>query len=124
MVEYIKTLEEFKRITAGDKPVVIDFTASWCPPCRMIGPVFEALSKEEELASKVEFYKVDVDDARDVAQECGIRAMPTFKVYKSEAEVEMIQGANPPALKALVRKYAGLEPEEEEEEEEDEEDEE
>ncbi|KAG8945341.1 hypothetical protein FRC04_000876 [Tulasnella sp. 424] len=105
MVEYIKTLEDFERITNGDKPVVIDFTAQWCGPCKIIGPIFEGHSKQEEFAG-VEFWKVDVDDASAVAQKCEIRAMPTFKVYKNGQEVDSTRGANPPALQALLQKAA------------------
>ena len=63
----------------------MDFTASWCGPCKMIGPYFE------ELAGKfpgVVFVKVDVDDLDDVAAECGISAMPTFQLYSNGVKVE------------------------------------
>ena len=59
--------------------LLVDFTASWCGPCKMIGPYFE------ELAAKfqnVVFVKVDVDDLDDIAAECGISAMPTFQLYR------------------------------------------
>ncbi|KAG8918756.1 hypothetical protein FRC01_001675 [Tulasnella sp. 417] len=87
MVAELNTLEEFKEKIAGSKPVIIDFTATWCGPCKMIGPIFEKLS-EQEAFSGVEFCKVDVDKAPEIAQECGIRAMPTFKIFKDGEKIE------------------------------------
>ncbi|KIO19146.1 hypothetical protein M407DRAFT_246265 [Tulasnella calospora MUT 4182] len=104
MVQYIKDLDDFRSKTSGTKPVIIDFTAAWCPPCKMIGPIFEGLSTQEENAG-VEFYKVDVDEAADVAQECGIRAMPTFKVFRDGKEVDSMRGADVDGLQELVSKY-------------------
>ena len=66
----------YRQVQSG-KPVVVDFWATWCGPCRFISPVFEKLSENEEYAQDVGFYKVDVDDQERIAQEVGIRAVST-----------------------------------------------
>ena len=73
-----------------------------CGPCKYIGPVFEKLAEENP---EVEFVKVDVDDADDVAAACGIRAMPTFHFYRGGAKVEEMMGADQNKIAALVAKH-------------------
>lgn len=85
------------------KAVVVDFSATWCGPCRMIGPYFEELSTQFD---SVVFVKVDVDEVEAVAAAAGISAMPTFQVYKDGAKVDELVGAAKDRLKALVQKYA------------------
>nr|XP_057922487.1 thioredoxin [Doryrhamphus excisus] len=99
MVREIKNLEEFNSLlkTAGDKLVVVDFTATWCGPCKMIGPVFEAESQKPENANVI-FVKVDVDEADDVSSSCGINCMPTFHFYKNGKKVFEFSGANKETL--------------------------
>ncbi|GIJ91047.1 hypothetical protein Asppvi_010012 [Aspergillus pseudoviridinutans] len=104
-VTAITSFEQFQDIINGDKPVVIDFWAEWCGPCRVISPFFEELSKESEFGD-VEFYKVDVDQEERVAQEVGIRAMPTFVVFKDGQKVDELIGVNQQGLQVLVRKAA------------------
>merc|ERR1711980_38135 len=84
MVRYVETLEQFQGILkdAKDKLVVVDFTASWCGPCKQIGPEFEKLAGLAENKDVI-FLKVDVDDAPDVSEHCGIQCMPTFMFYKN-----------------------------------------
>jgi len=79
---------------SGDKIVIIDFFATWCGPCKVIAPVIAKMSSEEPYSEKCTFYKIDVDEAPDVAQELGIRAMPTFGIFKNGEKVDEVVGAN------------------------------
>merc|ERR1712035_131248 len=103
MVRQVETLEEFNAILkeAGDKLVVVDFTASWCGPCKQIGPHFEKLSNEAENKNVI-FLKVDVDDAQNVVKEWKIRAMPTFLFIKNGIKLTEIVGADEDKLGAKL----------------------
>lgn len=72
-------------------PVLVDFWAPWCGPCRAIAPVVEELSKEFD--GKVKFVKVNVDDNPVVASQLGIRSIPTLKVFVSGSEKNQMVGA-------------------------------
>ena len=88
----------------GGKPLVIDFTATWCPPCKRIGPIFvQKMGDYPELVMK----KLDVDANSEAAQAAGIQAMPTFKVYKNGAEVETMRGASDQGLIDLLNRAKG-----------------
>ena len=67
--------------TRGDKPVVIDFWAPWCGPCRMISPIFEKFSQLPGYSDNVGFYKVDIDDQEEIASHVGIRAVCVLYGY-------------------------------------------
>ena len=87
--------------TNGGKPLVIDFTATWCPPCQRIGPVYAGkVAEYPELVLK----KVDVDANAEAAQAAGVQCMPTFKVYKNGAEVEKMEGASDQGLIDLLNR--------------------
>jgi thioredoxin 1 len=81
--------------------MIVDAFATWCGPCKVIAPVIVGYSKKYPNAR---FYKIDVDEVPDVAQELGIRAMPTFKVFKDGEEVEQVVGMNPPGVEAAIVK--------------------
>nr|KMM71744.1 thioredoxin [Coccidioides posadasii RMSCC 3488] len=85
----------------GKKLVVVDCFATWCGPCQAIAPKVNEFS---EKYPDVAFYKIDVDDAPDVAQELGVRAMPTFVFFKDGQKVDEVLGAVPPALEAAIQK--------------------
>uniref|UniRef100_A0A8C6U9P3 Thioredoxin domain-containing protein n=1 Tax=Neogobius melanostomus TaxID=47308 RepID=A0A8C6U9P3_9GOBI len=85
---------------AGSKLVVVDFTASWCGPCKMIAPVFEVRNENKDVV----FLKVDVDEASDVSEKCGISSMPTFQFYKNGEKLEQFSGASEEKLRATVAK--------------------
>jgi thioredoxin 1 len=85
--------------------VLLDCFATWCGPCKMIAPKISAMSQEEKYSNSVDFYKIDVDEVPDVAQELGIRAMPTFLLFKDGEKVEEVVGANERAIRAAVDKY-------------------
>lgn len=99
MVAAVKSLAEFKELTAKDKVTVVDFHATWCGPCKQIAPFVDRLEKDHTDAV---FVKVDVDEVSDVAAECGVRAMPTFMIFRNDEKVSEVVGANPAALKAAV----------------------
>ncbi|TFK21545.1 thioredoxin [Coprinopsis marcescibilis] len=101
MVHPITSLEEFRTVISSGQPVVIDYWATWCGPCRVISPIFEGFATK---FGDVGFYKVDVDTQEAISQEVGIRAMPTFHLYvKGNKEGELV-GANPVGLEALLNK--------------------
>lgn len=82
--------------------MVIDCFATWCGPCKVIAPEVVKLSK---IHTSTRFYKLDVDEVPDVAQELGVRAMPTFLLFKDGVKVGEVVGANKAALQAAVEKF-------------------
>ncbi|KAG8912910.1 hypothetical protein FRC01_004838 [Tulasnella sp. 417] len=78
-----------------------------CGPCRIISPVFEAHSQSGKYGA-VEFYKLDVDGVPDASEEAGIRAMPTFMVFKDGQKIDELVGASPERLETLLSKANSL----------------
>ena len=108
MVRQVGTHAEFQQLVASGDAIVVDFTASWCGPCRMIAPFFEQLATEFPWAI---FVKVDVDSNQETAMANGVTAMPTFKVFRNSACVATQRGASPDALRNMVAANVGPKPE-------------
>ena len=72
--------EEFNK-TISESPAIVDFWATWCGPCKMLGPVIEQLA--EELEGKIPVGKLDVDECREVAMEYGVMSIPTIIFFKN-----------------------------------------
>ena len=97
----LKTKAEYDTALATPgKLVVVDFTASWCPPCQMIAPKFAELA--ETLGDSALLVKVDVDENAEAAQSAGISCMPTFQFFKDGAKIHEIQGADFEGIKAKI----------------------
>lgn len=79
-------------VLKSDKPVFIDFWASWCGPCQMVAPVIEELAEEEQ---NVKFAKVNVDEEPDLARQFQIMSIPTMVLMKDGKVVETTVGAQP-----------------------------
>lgn len=85
----------------SDKPVLLDFWAPWCGPCRAVGPIIDELAKEYE--GKVRVVKMNVDENPATPTKFGIRAIPTLVVFKNGETVEQITGAvTKAAMKELL----------------------
>ncbi len=88
-MKQIETLE-FDELLKGDKPVVCDFFATWCAPCRMLAPVMDEIS--EKYGDKAEFVKVDIDKNPELAARFGIMSIPLVAVFKNGEEAAKTVG--------------------------------
>ncbi|KAJ0163476.1 Thioredoxin [Colletotrichum tanaceti] len=102
VVHNVSSKAEFDAALEKDL-VLIDAFATWCAPCKAIAPLLVNLSNEE-AHSHVHFIKLDVDELPEVSQELGIRAMPTFLLFRKGEKVQEVVGANPAGLKQALTK--------------------
>ena len=90
-MEVTITSENFGSLKNGNEPLVVDFWATWCGPCRMVGPVISKLA--EKYDGKIVVGKCDVEDNEDLASEFGIRNIPTILFFKGGDVVDKVVGA-------------------------------
>ncbi len=94
-MEVTITNENFASLKAGDQPLVVDFWATWCGPCRMVAPIISELA--EEYSGKIVVGKCDVEENDELAAEFGIRNIPTILFFKNGEMVDKVIGAQPKA---------------------------
>ena len=90
-MEVVITNENFEEYKNGTTPLVLDFWATWCGPCRMLGPILSELS--EQYGDKIIVGKCDVEENDDLAAEFGVRNIPTVLFFKNGQQVDKFVGA-------------------------------
>ncbi|MGF1491167.1 MAG: thioredoxin [Microcoleaceae cyanobacterium] len=93
MAEQVTDSTFQQEVLESELPVLVDFWAPWCGPCRMVAPVVEEIA--EQYDGKVKVVKLNTDENAQVAQEYGIRSIPTLMIFKGGQRVDMVVGAVP-----------------------------
>jgi len=93
MTQQISAAEFESKVLGASEPVLVDFFATWCGPCRMMAPTIDEVS--QEMAGTASVYKLDIDEAPQIAQQLGIMSVPTFMVFKDGKVASQTIGAQP-----------------------------
>ena len=105
MARELNSNEFQNEVLNSNEAVLVDFSATWCGPCKMLAPVVEELSTEMEGKAKV--FKVDVDKSGDIAQKYNIMGVPTVVIFKNGTAVDKMVGFQPKeVLKAKLEQYS------------------
>ena len=96
-----------KEVLQSDKPVLVDFWAEWCAPCRMLAPTIDAIA--EQFSETVGVVKVNVDDNTSTAQRYGIKGIPTLILFSAGKEVERVVGAtSKESISRMIQKHVSI----------------
>ncbi|MGI8335521.1 thioredoxin [Actinomadura scrupuli] len=91
------TTENFdEQVLRGDKPVLVDFWAEWCPPCKMIAPVLEQI--EQEYGDRLTIATINGDEHPEIVRRYGVMGFPTLNLFRNGEVVQQIRGAKPKRL--------------------------
>jgi thioredoxin 1 len=109
-IEYVSDASFAAEVLESDKPVLVDFTAAWCPPCRAMNPILDELAGDRE---DLRIVKLDVDEHQETAAKYGVMSMPTFMLFRDGAPIQTLIGSRPrkrlesELQQALVEQPAG-----------------
>ncbi len=92
-VQYVNEADFQKEVLGANEPVLVDFTAVWCPPCKMIDPIVKQLA--QEWAGKVKVVKLDADENPNILMQYGVLGIPTLILFKGGQEAERLTGYLP-----------------------------
>lgn len=103
----VESKEDFDKMVAeaGNKHVLVEFFATWCGPCAVIGPHLEQIANEYEDCLVV--LKVDVDDHTELAEQYDINSMPSFLIIKNKVTLEQFVGSNTEKVQTTLQKFCG-----------------
>ncbi len=93
MTQQINSADWQAKVLDADKPVLVDFFATWCGPCKMMAPTIDEIAAEK--ADAVDVYKIDIDENPDIAQRYGVMSIPTFIAFKGGEPAAKTLGAQP-----------------------------
>ncbi|PQE32597.1 putative thioredoxin protein [Rutstroemia sp. NJR-2017a WRK4] len=105
---HIESPMQFSKLLGSSTIVVSDFYADWCGPCKAIAPTYESLAAKHSKPNRVTFTKINVDNQQSISQRYGVRAMPTFLIFKSGTVIETIQGADARRLTTAIENAVKL----------------
>ncbi len=106
-VKHVTTQEFESEVLRSEQPVLVDFYATWCAPCKMLSPVLDKLASE--FAGRVKIVKVNVEEEMSLAMRYGISGVPTLILFKGGVIVDTMVGLLPPlALKAKLEQVASV----------------
>lgn len=105
-IVYLKNETFDSLVVNSDKPVFVDFWATWCGPCRALAPIFEKLASDGEYEGKIVFAKADVDQCEQVAMKLRIASIPTLILFKDGVIAEKLIGLrSEEELRSILSKY-------------------
>ncbi|MCL2574740.1 MAG: thioredoxin [Defluviitaleaceae bacterium] len=93
MIKTVDTNTFQNEVIQSDVPVVVDFFATWCGPCKLMSPILDQLAEEFESTAKI--VKLDVDQSKEIATQYSVKGMPTFIFFKDGEIVDRIMGSQP-----------------------------